>query len=235
MTARGSPEAFAARKTVAGAVVIGLDDWRYGQRWLLVEGAVRRLLFTENETNYQRIFNAPNPTPYVKDAFDDFSCSGETDAVNPANTGTKSAALTQRTIPPGASVALRLRLTDQDPAANRAAPFGPEFEEIFAQRISEADEFYAHAMPAGTFRRRAQRAAAGVRRAAAGQSSSTTTTCATWLQGDPPARLRRPSASTAAITNGRTCTTPTCSRCRTSGSIRGTRRGTSRSTASPSP
>ncbi len=170
-------------KDLPGAVVIGLEEWRYGQRWFLVEGSPR-LLFTENETNYQRLFNAPNPSPYVKDAFDRFLVQGEPDAVNPANTGTKFAALTQHTIPPGASVTLRLRLTDQDPAAVRAAPFGPEFEKIFAQRISEADEFYA-----SRIRPELSEDARSVQRQAfAGMLLSKQSyhyDVRTWLQGDP--------------------------------------------------
>jgi hypothetical protein len=125
-----------------GGVVIGLDEWRYGKRWLLAEGSPR-LLFTENETNYERIFDKPSASPYVKDAFDRYLVHGEAAAVNPANTGTKLGALTKQTIPPGANLSLRLRLTDQNPAAASAAPFGADFEKIFVQRMSEADEFYA--------------------------------------------------------------------------------------------
>src|ERR1700726_1239664 len=54
-----------------GAAVVGAEESRYGKRWLLVEGAPE-MLFTENETNFQRVFGSPNATPYVKDSFDDF-------------------------------------------------------------------------------------------------------------------------------------------------------------------
>jgi len=68
------------------------------------------LLFTENETNLQRLYGVPNPTPYVKDAFHDYVIHGQTEAVNPAQTGTKAAALYRRTAGPGESIVLRLRL-----------------------------------------------------------------------------------------------------------------------------
>ena len=42
------------------------------------------LLFTENETNTERIFNTPNRSPYVKDGFDNYVVHGKHAAVNPA-------------------------------------------------------------------------------------------------------------------------------------------------------
>ncbi len=69
------------------------------------------LLFTNNDTNMQRLFGAPNATPYVKDAFHEYLVPGNHQAINPARTGTKAAALYTRTIAAGATVTLRLRLT----------------------------------------------------------------------------------------------------------------------------
>lgn len=63
-----------------------------GDMYLYVDGDAE-LLFTENESNTEKLFGAPNATPYVKDAFHRFVVNGETGAVNPAQTGTKSAAL----------------------------------------------------------------------------------------------------------------------------------------------
>ncbi|MCG3212301.1 MAG: hypothetical protein FOGNACKC_05949 [Anaerolineae bacterium] len=96
------------------------------------------LLFTSNETNAARLFGVGNPSPYVKDAFHRYLIHGETDAVNPAKTGTKMAALARLTIPAGQTRRLRLRLASHaDPA-----PFA-NFDSIFQQRQAEADEFYA--------------------------------------------------------------------------------------------
>jgi len=112
---------------------------RYGTRTLLCEGAPE-LLFTENETNSERLYNSPNRTPFVKDAFHEYVVGGKKAAVNPAQTGTKSAALYKLEIPAGGSATLKLRLTPQKPAATL---LGKEFDATFATRIAEADEFYA--------------------------------------------------------------------------------------------
>jgi hypothetical protein len=132
-------------KDLADALVIGIDEYRYGKRWLVAEGQPE-LIFTENETNFERLFAAPNRTPYVKDAFHEYVVRQNEAAVNPANTGTKVAALTRHIIEPGASATVRLRFTNRDPTAGGASEqeklFGKEFEDIFARRIAEADEFY---------------------------------------------------------------------------------------------
>ncbi|MGD0540251.1 MAG: glucosidase, partial [Tepidisphaeraceae bacterium] len=99
-----------------------------------------KLLFTENETNLQRLFGAPNRTPFVKDAFHRHLVNGEAGAVNPAEVGTKVAAHYVIDLPPGGQSVLRLRLFPRNAAP--AELFGSEFERIFRQRIAEADEFY---------------------------------------------------------------------------------------------
>ena len=80
-----------------------------GEHILLCEGA-DELLFTENETNFARVYGAANPQPYVKDAFHEYLIGGRHDAVNPAGRGTKAAAHYRRTVAPGAELTLRLRL-----------------------------------------------------------------------------------------------------------------------------
>ena len=71
--------------------VIQTEHEHYGQRWLYCEGSPE-LLFTENETNFERLFGSPNVTPYVKDSFHDYIIHGKKEAVNPAQSGTKVAA-----------------------------------------------------------------------------------------------------------------------------------------------
>jgi hypothetical protein len=113
-----------------------------GERWFTAEGDAE-LLFTENETNAERIFNAPNRTPYVKDAFDNYLVKGRQGAVNPESTGTKAAAHYTVTVPAGGSRTLRLRLRDTtsgDAFAN--------FDAVLEARRREADEFYASVIPA---------------------------------------------------------------------------------------
>jgi hypothetical protein len=95
------------------------------------------LLFTENETNFARIGDSTNGNAYVKDAFHRYLVNGDKDAVNLAREGTKVAALFNGGIDPGKSLSVRLRLAD----SKHENPFA-DFDTIFAQRLSEADEFY---------------------------------------------------------------------------------------------
>ncbi len=134
-----------------GLEVLEITQPDYGKRWLLAQGAPE-LLFTENETNTARLYQKPNQAPYVKDAFHSCVVDGNREAVNPALSGTKAAAHYTFEIAAGASAAIRLRLTDQDPqdypggiAESEPADsvFGAGFDQIFAARIQEADEFYA--------------------------------------------------------------------------------------------
>jgi len=119
-----------------------------GDYVLHAEGA-DGLLFTENETNAARLFGSANTAPYVKDAFHAHVVDGRREAVNPEPHGTKAAAWYQRTVAAGDSVTIRLRLchTASDARAPRA-PFA-DFDAVCAQRLAEADEFYAALQPAG--------------------------------------------------------------------------------------
>ena len=122
-----------------GTAAIEAETKQYGRRWLFCEGAPE-LLFTENETNFERIFGSPNRTPYVKDGINNDVVHGRKEAVNPKQTGTKASAYYGLTIAAGGSVTLRLRHSDQAP---KAAQLGKAFDDVFAQRLVEADEFYA--------------------------------------------------------------------------------------------
>jgi hypothetical protein len=125
-----------------GLQVIGVERAEYGRRWLIMEG-VPELLFTENETNFQRLFGVANATPYVKDAFHEYLIAGKKEAVNPAFIGTKAAAHYPLEIPSGGSATIRLRLTDLDPGGISPDSFGQPFADTFDARIIEAAEFYA--------------------------------------------------------------------------------------------
>jgi hypothetical protein len=102
------------------------------------------MLFTENETNNQRLYHAPNLSPYVKDGINNYVVNGQSEAVNPHQSGTKAAARYHLTIAAGATATIKLRLTN-DIAPQPALGF--QFDEIFAARIQEADEFYAAVTP----------------------------------------------------------------------------------------
>jgi hypothetical protein len=112
-----------------------------------VDGAAPELLFTENETNASRLYGSPNAQPYVKDAFHRAVIQGEREAVNPAGGGSKAAFRYTLVIPAGAERVVRLRLRSLDQAPGK--PFGAPFEQVFRDRIADADEFYADRIPAG--------------------------------------------------------------------------------------
>jgi hypothetical protein len=102
------------------------------------------LLFTENDTNNERLFHSANPTPYVKDGINDNVVSGRREAVNPNQTGTKAAAHYRLDIGAGETAVIRLRLSN----VTSRDQFGSRFDEIVAARRSDADAFYRAITPA---------------------------------------------------------------------------------------
>jgi hypothetical protein len=134
-----------------GDAVVRASHPVLGERYLYCERP-STLLFTENETNTERISHSPNPTPYVKDGIDQYVVHKRRDAVNPQNQGTKAAALYELTVPPGKYQVVRLRLTDAPPATIRPKKpskglVGGDFEEVLQTRKAEADEFYSTVIP----------------------------------------------------------------------------------------
>ncbi|MBS0653681.1 MAG: glucosidase, partial [Verrucomicrobia bacterium] len=95
------------------------------------------LIFTENETNKEKLFKTPNASPYVKDAFHRYVVGKEKEAVNPAQKGTKGAAVYSKMVPAGGSIEIRLRLCKDE----ISSPF-KDFGSVFKKRTKEADEFY---------------------------------------------------------------------------------------------
>ncbi len=122
---------------------IVLDELEYGRRYLQCSPDAE-LLFTENDTNAERLFGAPNATPFVKDAFHALLIGGRREAVNPARRGTKAAAWTRAEIPAGGSTRIRLRLT---PDAVAPDALGADFDRALARARADADEFYAATIP----------------------------------------------------------------------------------------
>ena len=192
--------------SVPGSVCAELEHWQYGKRWLLCAGQPE-LLFTENETNYRRLFGGENRS-YVKDAFHDYLIQGDKGAVNPKQTGTKMAALYRVELAPGESKTLKLRLTDLEPlgAMDLDSPmvgtinapghaergefvpgtndFDEGFDALFARRQKEADEFYAARVP----KELSDDAQQVTRQAFAGMLWSKQFyhyDVGTWLEGDP--------------------------------------------------
>jgi hypothetical protein len=100
------------------------------------------LLFTENDTNLQRLYNVPNHTPYVKDGINDAVVNGQAGAIS-RQQGSKLAGHAHAVVAPGATWTLQVRFS----AAALNDPFG-DLDAVFARRMAEADAFYAAVQPA---------------------------------------------------------------------------------------
>ncbi|HXN50357.1 MAG TPA: hypothetical protein VN943_00365 [Candidatus Acidoferrum sp.] len=191
---------------VPGSICVEVQHYQYEKRWLLCQGQPE-LLFTENETNNQRLFGGKNRS-FVKDAFHAYVIQGDKAAVNPQQMGTKMAALYRLELASGQSVTLKLRLTDLEPLgamdsnspmvgainapghAERAGgvlrtnDFGVGFDDLFARRQKEADEFYASRVP----KELSEDAKLVMRQSFAGMMWSKQLyhyDVRTWLDGDP--------------------------------------------------
>jgi hypothetical protein len=127
-----------------GGPAIAASHAELGERYLYCEGDAP-LLFTENETNNERIFGTPNNSPYVKDGINNYVVGKDENAVNPAKTGTKSAAQYRLHVGAGKVSTIRLRLSDVPPATIDD-PF-KRFASTMQTRQAEADEFYRKVTP----------------------------------------------------------------------------------------
>jgi hypothetical protein len=141
----GSPKpALAEVEGRKDAAVIVAEHRELGRMHLYCEGWPE-VLFTENETNNERLWGTPNPAPYVKDAFHRYVIAGEQGAANPSRTGTKAAALYKLDVPARGSVVIRARLTSISPQKLPAA--FADFDAGHATRRAEADRFYDGVLP----------------------------------------------------------------------------------------
>ncbi len=130
----------------AGASAVAVTHPVLGEFILSCEGDAP-LLFTENETNHERLFpGQKNESPYVKDGIHDCVVQGNQGAVNPGKQGTKVAAHYQVNIGAGQTQVVRLRLSKASPD-QKGEPFGKQFDDVFADRLREADEFYKSVTP----------------------------------------------------------------------------------------
>jgi len=125
------------RLTLAAPGVVAAEHATLGRTYFRT-GADAELVFTDNDTNVARLYGQPREGRFFKDAFDDYVVHGRRDAVNPANSGTKAAAVHVLDVPAGESRTVRVRLSaDLD-----EAPFA-DFGTLLETRRAEADEFYA--------------------------------------------------------------------------------------------
>jgi hypothetical protein len=129
----------------SGTSAVAVEHALLGKFVLSCEGD-GALLFTENETNHERLFGEKNEDPYVKDGINDCVVQGKQDAVSPEKKGTKVAAHYKMNLAAGQSKVIRLRLSKSSPEQKGKA-FGKQFDEVFANRLHEADEFYKSVTP----------------------------------------------------------------------------------------
>ena len=140
----GTPKPVLKQTTAQESLAIAASHTALGDRWLYCEGAVS-LLFTENETNNERIFGTPNASPWVKDGINNYVVDGKQEAVNPERQGTKASAFYKFDVEPGQTSSIRLRLSPVGPA-KAGNPF-ENFASTMKARQSEADEFYRSVTP----------------------------------------------------------------------------------------
>jgi hypothetical protein len=110
-----------------------------GEYWLACQHAEHepQFLFTENESNAERLWGVPNRTPFVKDGINNAVVNGAQNRINPEGFGTRVAAHYTLVVAPGATETVILRLS----ANQHDNPFA-NAEKIFEMRQAEADSFY---------------------------------------------------------------------------------------------
>jgi hypothetical protein len=132
-------------KGPVGASVLTASHSQLGEFVFSCEGDVP-LLFTENETNHEKLFNQKNESPHVKDGINDCVVSENRKAVNPENTGTKASSHYHLTVGAGQTSVIRVRLSKKG-SEGSDNPFGESFDQVFDARVREADEFYQSVTP----------------------------------------------------------------------------------------
>jgi len=128
-----------------GKACIVVEHSELGRPYRLYCDGDPEVLFTENDTNLRRLHDVESASQFVKDAFHEYVVNRRSEAVNPAQEGTKTAAHYRMVLEPGQSSTIRLRLGDREPDGSL---FGKRFDALIAQREQEAVEFYATVIPA---------------------------------------------------------------------------------------
>jgi hypothetical protein len=131
----------------AGTSLVQVETSDYGPRWMYADQSPQ-WLFTENNSNVERLWGLPRNNQFFKDGINDAVVSRRVDTINPEGRGTKAAAHYRLDVPAGGSVEIRLRLTDKSPGEMpHAGPFDL-CDETIDLRLREADEYYATVIPA---------------------------------------------------------------------------------------
>ncbi len=215
-------------KEVKGKLpTVAISEPKRGDYELVFESAPK-LLFTENETNFEAVFGSENAGEFTKDGFNRYLIEDDKTAVNANRTGTRACAHYKFDIEAGGSKTVYMRLRRSVDAVKISADsFVEDCERVFEQRLAEADEFYADVVPPSlsTDSNNIMRQSfAGmlwskqfyhyvVERMARRRLSVSETACSTRKRDE--------------TTNGDICITTTSFQCPINGNIRGTRHGIS--------
>lgn len=136
---------FKPKISVHSENLLELEHKTLGSYYFAYEKGAKEILFTENETNIMKLWEKPNASPYVKDAFHEYIISQNKEAVNPKKVGTKSAPWYLLNMQGREFVTLKFRLYKDKKVMKN--PLGGDFEKIFAERKKEADLFYEDKIP----------------------------------------------------------------------------------------
>ena len=197
-----------------------------------LDGDVPDLLFTENETNRQRLFGVDDDGRYTKDAFHRYLVDGEQEAINPQREGTKGAVVYSATLEPGETLTVRLRLSTerggQSPRSkglrSRRRPslllISTKFCSSAGTRPTSSTKSSSAALRASYTPRRGASSGRPLP-GCCGASSFITTTWSSGWRAIRASRSRRAATKMGATAIGSTCTTWMQFRCRTSGSTPG--------------
>ena len=136
-----------ASPSAAGAASLQALHPELGEFTLQCDGA-GELVFTDNETNTEILFQQPNQSPYTKCGINRYLVHGEPTAVNPVQRGTKASAIYNLLIGAHASTTIKLRLTKSTLESQNDSAYH-NFDQILHRRKQDCDEYYARVMPAG--------------------------------------------------------------------------------------
>ncbi|KAF9116510.1 hypothetical protein BGX27_001804 [Mortierella sp. AM989] len=136
----------------AGSLTIEAKHETLGERWIHFETAPKgasgspELVFTNNESNIEKLFNHPNKSEYVKDGFHEYVVNGNKEAVNSKDhQGTKTAGIYKfDKVPAGGHVEVRVRMNRKGPAGGKEGIIQKDFEKTLKDRIKETEDFYSN-------------------------------------------------------------------------------------------
>ena len=127
------------KQTENNQTFVSIDHHHVGKYNLYFDKA-SKLLFTENETNFEKVFGAQNDHPFKKDLFHSAVIGNNYETATQKQEGTKFAPLYELNITAGESATIRLRLTNE----SAKDPLNNDFDCIFNERENDCNDFYSH-------------------------------------------------------------------------------------------